>query len=1001
MKDKYYIIIGCTIAIIVMIILCYMFAKDINLNPYKYSSQDDYIKKHDIHIAIVNEDKQYNYNGKNLELGKLFLNRLAKKDEHDFQTVSRASAENGLKNGQYQVMIIIPKDFSKSSMQLDSKNPTKAKILYKTATGVKENTAKEIEKTVANFLTEFNKDLIQIYFGSIIDNLHNAQNNVDEMVSRRNKDNDTFSDYLLDPLNDYSGKFTNINSETTKANNNLTKWIQNFNRTLQGYNPFKFDTSISATDLINNQSDLFNEKESALDQLLNENSKKDKQLDEYINKLKLINKSLQDNSSNLVSEEDFKKEFNRRIDHLDKSIDKNKKPFTKEMLEKYRKNLRASLENNNNEENNLNQAMKQIEKNNKNIHSKLETSLINSITQSDKSNDNEYITSLTKQDLINTGLSSDKEKVYQEKLQHVYDFIKSYNKSHKDQPIQQVKYNDELRGGDTSQLENKGVYIQQERTIKAKTLNQLQIALDSRFKYQGKITVNDTEFELKNSAIKLSSNNSTFKVKVEGQAYLKEDQRNDFINDPTLYTQLFIGELKAQNNQVINNGFANVIDISFEKNLQNDILSPQLSRQLKSLDQFETQYKIYNSIKGSLNTEDQRDALIDLVINNISQDMNDYDSDKDKIHNSLKDIKMYPKQYVDKVIKNSNKTTKLTQNLDEILSQLEENKDNKVNTNKLDVKKDEKNHFVELSTKLDDNVRKLSSESSKVLADSKTSKENAQAVERNLNNVDQQMNDLNATSRSLGKKANDLNKDMMSHKAKDENFSNNFKDVLKNAKQGEKQNGNLKEYLSNPVTQKNLENVYNHNGDKAVLSPTIYITLLYICTTILAYIVSSYERIKGIPEIIDNEFSKHNLIWNKLLFITILLASSLALSLIFGLIGLRYFGIYAGFKFKFLLLTILVVVLFSLLNTYLLRQLRSIGFVFIMIIFGIYMCCINTLSTKVNHMIIFSPLNYIDAVFYRFLNQEISLVKPIILLFMMIVLAFIANIFVFRKRPLI
>ena len=185
------------------------------------------------------------------------------------------------------------------------------------------------------------------------------------------------------------------------------------------------------------------------------------------------------------------------------------------------------------------------------------------------------------------------------------------------------------------------------------------------------------------------------------------------------------------------------------------------------------------------------------------------------------------------------------------------------------------------------------------------------------------------------------------------------------------------------------------------MSPTIYITLLYICTTILAYIVSSYERIKGIPEIIDNEFSKHNLIWNKLLFITILLASSLALSLIFGLIGLRYFGIYADFKFKFLLLTILVVVLFSLLNTYLLRQLRSIGFVFVMIIFGIYMCCINTLSTKVNHMIIFSPLNYIDAVFYRFLNQEISLMKPIILLCMMIVLAFIANIFVFRKRPLI
>ncbi len=47
-----------------------------------------------------------------------------------------------MKNGGYQVMIVIPENFSKLAMQLDAKTPSKISLQYKTAVGQKEEVAK-------------------------------------------------------------------------------------------------------------------------------------------------------------------------------------------------------------------------------------------------------------------------------------------------------------------------------------------------------------------------------------------------------------------------------------------------------------------------------------------------------------------------------------------------------------------------------------------------------------------------------------------------------------------------------------------------------------------------------------------------------------------------------------------------------------------------------------------------------------------------------------------
>ena len=61
-----------------------------------------------------------------------------------------------MKNGGYQVMIVIPENFSKLAMQLDAKTPSKISLQYKTAVGQKEE-AKNTEKVVSNVLNDFNK----------------------------------------------------------------------------------------------------------------------------------------------------------------------------------------------------------------------------------------------------------------------------------------------------------------------------------------------------------------------------------------------------------------------------------------------------------------------------------------------------------------------------------------------------------------------------------------------------------------------------------------------------------------------------------------------------------------------------------------------------------------------------------------------------------------------------------------------------------------------------
>lgn len=142
--------------------------------------------------------------------------------------------------------------------------------------------------------------------------------------------------------------------------------------------------------------------------------------------------------------------------------------------------------------------------------------------------------------------------------------------------------------------------------------------------------------------------------------------------------------------------------------------------------------------------------------------------------------------------------------------------------------------------------------------------------------------------------------------------------------------------MSNPVQKKNLENVLANNGNTDVISPTLFVLLMYLLSMITAYIFYSYERAKGQMNFIKDDYSSKNHLWNNVITSGVIGTTGLVEGLIVGLIAMNKFHVLAGYRAKFILMVILTMMVFVLINTYLLRQVKSIGMFLMIAALGLY-----------------------------------------------------------------
>ncbi|GGJ74573.1 type VII secretion protein EsaA [Virgibacillus salexigens] len=184
------------------------------LNQEASSKKEEENRDPKMAVALVNEDEGAVFNGEDLAFGDAFVKSMDKNNNHDWYIVSRGVAESGLTNNTYDMMIVIPNNFSQKALSIESENPEQVVLDYKINATDNEKIKAEAEKTASNILNEFNQRIIDVFFASILNNLQGAQTNIGDIIDKQSQLTNTYNNQIYGRLNNYTDQFGMIKDNT-------------------------------------------------------------------------------------------------------------------------------------------------------------------------------------------------------------------------------------------------------------------------------------------------------------------------------------------------------------------------------------------------------------------------------------------------------------------------------------------------------------------------------------------------------------------------------------------------------------------------------------------------------------------------------------------------------------------------------------------------------------------------------------------------------------------
>lgn len=167
------------------------------------SMWDPYGNVDKLPVAVVNEDKKITYEGKTLNVGKELVDNLLDNDSMKFEAVTKKEAEQGLKDGDYYMAIIIPSDFSKNASTLTDKNPKKMELSYQTNPGTNYIASKMSESAMEKIKNEVSAEVTKTYTETVFDQLKEIASGMNDAADGASK--------LKDGVKEISDGNTTIN----------------------------------------------------------------------------------------------------------------------------------------------------------------------------------------------------------------------------------------------------------------------------------------------------------------------------------------------------------------------------------------------------------------------------------------------------------------------------------------------------------------------------------------------------------------------------------------------------------------------------------------------------------------------------------------------------------------------------------------------------------------------------------------------------------------------
>lgn len=154
------------------------------------SMWDPYGNVDNLPVAVVNNDQSVDYNGKTLSIGKSLVSNMKKTEALDYHFVSSEKAKKGIDDGDYYLVITIPKDFSKNASTLLTDKPKSMVIDYQTTQGrsftaskIAQNAVTELKTKVSTQVTSLYSTALLEQFGTVGDGMQSAADGTKELNS--------------------------------------------------------------------------------------------------------------------------------------------------------------------------------------------------------------------------------------------------------------------------------------------------------------------------------------------------------------------------------------------------------------------------------------------------------------------------------------------------------------------------------------------------------------------------------------------------------------------------------------------------------------------------------------------------------------------------------------------------------------------------------------------------------------------------------------------------
>ncbi|EJZ8467058.1 type VII secretion protein EsaA, partial [Enterococcus faecalis] len=111
---------------------------------------------------------------------------------------------------QFDAQIIIPQDFSEKLLSLQAVNPKQVSIEYQVRDGQNELANQAIQDKVNTILRDFNQRVIQMYFSSIVGNLVEAQQNVNQITDTQVLYQNQLEENVHQPFKEIPTNYTTV-----------------------------------------------------------------------------------------------------------------------------------------------------------------------------------------------------------------------------------------------------------------------------------------------------------------------------------------------------------------------------------------------------------------------------------------------------------------------------------------------------------------------------------------------------------------------------------------------------------------------------------------------------------------------------------------------------------------------------------------------------------------------------------------------------------------------